>query len=258
MKDKIFFRPNTYDEGIFRAPADANEYKLPDVVNPNDIFIDMGCHIGGFVYACLRSGALHIYAYESYHENYNVAAINLEEEIKSGVVKLYNLAVWRSDIGPTILHNSGLILGPNTGVCNVLHEYPNYPVNTISLDQIIDTAINDANKNITNTTDKKINRIKFIKTDCEGSEYAIFLTSKKLSLVDYICGEYHVVNVSNFASINGKTNFNGYDLVNHLNTQGFESKLFEFAPNPVMGTFYSKRKELPEYFKGINIHKINI
>lgn len=243
MRDKIYFRPDTYDEGIFRAPADANEYKLPNTVNPNDIFIDIGCHIGGFVYACLKRGAKHIYAYESYPGNYDVAAINLDEEIKSGVVKLYNLAVWRSDIPPTTLHNSGLILGPNTGVCNVYHEYPNYPVNTISLDQIIDTALRDTN----NT------KIKFVKTDCEGSEYAIFLTSKKLSLVDYICGEYHVVNVSNFASINGKTNFNGYDLVNHLNTQGFESKLFEFAPNPVMGTFYSKRRGLPEYFNGINI-----
>lgn len=233
------FRPGMNDDGIFYTASDINEYLLPDVIDPNDIIIDIGAHIGGFIYGCLKRGARNIYAYESLKENYDVAVSNFDDEIKSRIVKLYNLAVWRSDIdNPIKLYNSGFCQPGNSGTNVVVYDSPfGSPVDTISLDDIISS----------------VGKVKLIKTDCEGSEFPILFTSKRLSSVDYICGEYHMINLYNF-TYDGKTRFNEQDLHNYLDSQGFDTISFKNPLNNLIGMFYAKKKGLSDnFFKGIII-----
>lgn len=254
---KTYFRPFTNDVNIFQEVVDINEYNLPDIINPTDVIIDIGAHIGSFIYACLKRGAKNIYAYEALKENYDIAISNFEDEIKQGIVKIYNLAVWRSDTANVILHNSGYgnMQNPNTGISNVFAEnIEGSPVNTISLDEILDEIINTNNNNNTgiNTGTRNIlTRNILIKCDCEGSEYAIFLTSKKLKLVDYICGEYHIFGLEKYLAkdifMKNTTIANGHILKDYLDKQGFDTILFEKP----LTLFFSKKKEHDKFFKNI-------
>lgn len=233
------FRQGTSDSDIFYAASDLNEYHLPDSLNRDDVIIDIGSHIGGFIDGCLKRGSRKIYAYESLKENYDIASSYFDEAIMYGDVKLYNLAVWRSDItNPITLYNSGFCYPGNTGTNVVVYNTTKErPVNTISLDDIL----------------KVVGKTKLIKMDCEGSEFPILFTSKKLSLVDYICGEYHIIDLCNF-QMNGKSKFNEIDLFNYLNNQGFSTIIIKNPYNNLIGLFYSKKKELTDnFFKGITI-----
>jgi FkbM family methyltransferase len=237
------FRPGTNDVNIF-DDASNRDYRLPDILNTGEAIVDIGAHTGGFIHGCLKRGATNIYAYEALEENYNIAKQNFEEEIKNGMVKLYNIAVWRSDRPKTTLHNSGYrrdVPHQNTGISNVIGEnITGTPIETISLDEIINA----------------VGHIKLLKIDCEVSEYPILLTSKKLSSIDYICGEYHVITVNDLSEVrnfeglsyieqDGKIIYDGTLLSNYLDSQNFSTILFKTP----LTLFFSKRKGLPDIFK---------
>jgi FkbM family methyltransferase len=240
------FRPGTNDVNIFNDASD-KDYRLPDIINPGDVIVDIGAHIGGFIYGCLKRGATNIYAYEAMEENYNIARHNFEDEIKKGIVKLYNVAVWRSDIPKTTLHNSGYhknIAFQNTGISNVFGDTnTGATIETISLDEIINS----------------VGKIKLLKIDCEGSEYPILLTCTKLSLVEYICGEYHIINVNDLSEVKnfeglsfiqngGKIVYDGTLLSRYLDTKNFSTILF----NSPLTLFFCRRKDLQDnYFKEV-------
>lgn len=231
------------DENIFYTASVINEYLLPDIIDPKDVIIDIGAHIGGFICGCLKRGARNIYAYESLKENYDVAESIFEDEIKSGIVKLFNLAVWRSDIdNPIKLYNSGFCQPGNSGTNVVVYDCPKIsPVNTISLDEIISEM-----EEIEGIDGVK--KIKLIKMDCEGSEFPILFTSKKLSSVDYICGEYHMINLCNFSK-DGKSKFSEQDLYDHLDSQGFSTVVSKNPFNNLIGIFYAKKNHLITFSK---------
>jgi FkbM family methyltransferase len=239
---KTNFRPGLNDECIFHTASELNEYLLPDSIEPDDIIIDIGAHIGGFIYGCLKRGARNIYAYESLKENYDLALACFDEEIIYGTVKLYNLAVWRSDISnPITLYNSGFCQPDNSGTNVVVYNTTkDMPVNTISLDDIIDNV-------------GKSRKIKLVKLDCEGSEFPILFTSKKLNQIDYICGEYHSIPLCNFEK-DGKSKFSEHDLYLFLKSQGFSMIYFKNPLNDLIGMFYAKKNSLIDtFFKNIII-----
>lgn len=114
---------------------------------------------------------------------------NLRDDIKNGFVKPHHLAMWRSDIDVQILYHVGIGTdgrGINTGDNYIAFQKTDYPVNSIGLDKEIENILN---------IECSERRIKLIKLDCEFAEYPILFTSKKLSMVDYICGEYHPGNL---------------------------------------------------------------
>lgn len=252
------FRPGLNDFNIFHTASELNEYRLPDKLEKDDVIIDIGSHIGGFIYGCIKRGSRNIYAYESFKPNYDIALSIFDDEIKSGFVRMYNLAVWRSDIdNPVTLLNSGFCDPRNSGTNVVVYDTDkNNPVNTISLDEIIDSIFGELDNR--NTGSDRITatcrrRIKLIKIDCEGSEFPILFTSKRLKEVDYICGEYHMIDLFNF-NINGKSKFSELDLVDYLDSQGFVTKIYKNPINKLIGMFYAKRKTLTDnFYKGIKI-----
>jgi FkbM family methyltransferase len=189
MEEKWKFRPGTVDEMIFNDVVVFNEYRLPARFEPEDIVIDIGAHTGSFILAALRRGARAIYAVEADRTNLNLAAENLREAIAYGVVRLHHGAVWRSDENEDQLRFDGYQPFPksfvemtgmiNTGNGSVIWG-AGEPVDKIALDDLIDEATNQGEK-----------RIRLLKLDCEGAEWAILFTSQRLHLVEEICGEFH-------------------------------------------------------------------
>ncbi len=235
----IRLRPDTGDVDIFQSVIEKNEYRLPDTLD-SSIIIDIGAHIGCFTYACLKRGAKKIYLYEAFKDNYDLANSNFSNEINSDIVKLYNLAVWRSDTYQDTLYYTKSLDPINTGGGSVTCETMNdIKVGTIQLDRIIDE--------ITNST----GRIKLVKLDCEGSEFPILFTSKKLHLIDYICGEYHPITLRTSDNIDGKTYFDGNDIVCYLNSQGFSTITTNSSSS--IGLFFAKRKGYEDFFKNTTL-----
>jgi FkbM family methyltransferase len=171
------FRPGTIDEDIFQAVNLYNEYRLPDAFGPDDVVLDVGTHIGSFCHAALVRGAGRVVGFEAEAGNFRCAERNLAGF--GDRVRLENVAAWRSDQGPTTLvfHpgdevNTG---GGNVGWADAGREVPALP-----FDDLVRRA-----------TDGGRRRVRFLKIDCEGSEFPILLTSKLLHLIDEIAGEFH-------------------------------------------------------------------
>jgi FkbM family methyltransferase len=207
MSDTWTFRPGTVDRSIFIGVARRNEYQLPDHFTSFDTIIDIGSHIGSFAYAAVERGCRHVYAFEADHENCRRAETHLRPYIDAGWVRLSHKAVWRSDANDDQLRFDGYQKFPasfegmdgivNTGNGSVLWGTGDQ-VAKIALDDVIDeiTANGTSGTNGRNGANSEnsangAGRIRLLKLDCEGAEWPILLTSRRLHLVDEIVGEFH-------------------------------------------------------------------
>ncbi len=147
---------------------------------PDDIVIDVGAHIGIFAMAVLDRGCGEVHCFEPEPSNAGRARQHLAPYGERA--RLTQAAVWRSDREEPWLHFQPYAGESwNLGGGDVLHD-SGLEVAAVSLDEVLLQA-----------SDRGQKRIRFLKLDCEGSEYPILLTSKQLHLVDEIAGEYHVV-----------------------------------------------------------------
>jgi FkbM family methyltransferase len=223
-------RTGTWDRNIFRSVAELNEYNLTEF-SPEDYIIDIGTHVGGFCWACAMRGAKNIDTFEASSENFTLAWQNVEvlknlyPDLK---ITANNFAVYRSDmseelVDKMVLHFSG-INGENTGGGNVLHSTEGEEVKCKRLDSIIG--------------DKQVD---LLKLDCEGSEFPILLTSKKLSQVKKILGEFH----EGDAPQNLNMSYDKFTMVllkEHLEAEGFEVTYEHHKVEPRLGLFTATRK----------------
>lgn len=189
MTETWKFRDNTMDRMIFNGVVLYDEYRLPPRFAPDDVVIDVGAHTGSFAHAAASRGCLNVYSIEPDPENCEIAAANLSEYIEKGIVRLVRGAVWRSDANDDELRFDGYHPFPesyagmegivNTGNGSVIWG-EGEPVPKLALDEIVDSVTNRAEK-----------RVRLLKLDCEGAEWPILLTSRRLHLIDKICGEFH-------------------------------------------------------------------
>ncbi|MBB1093761.1 FkbM family methyltransferase [Rhodopseudomonas palustris] len=220
MSLKKTFRTGTTDEAIWEAINKYNEYELKD--NMSDmVVIDIGCHIGGFAYACLVRGAKKVYCYEAHPDNYSLACENLSEFADK--VSIHQVAVWRSDNDCATLKHTGFTYFPgygpesNTGGGNVWGENGNLEVPTSSLSAIIQFV------------KPEHQTIDILKFDCEGSEFPILLSINDLSGVQTVLGEYHEFSgqydynrIPDKARIKEYQHYTVENLEKHLNALGFK------------------------------------
>ncbi len=224
------FRPGTIDEIVFRAVVERNEYRIPDNLPPHDIIVDIGAHIGSFSWLCWNRGARNIEAFEADPVNAEYA----RKHLQSTNVSVKQLAVWRSDRSEPLLFHSGYTemlpdgpdpIGVNTGGGNVFSSSGN-AIQTTTLDDVIGDR-----------------QISILKLDCEGSEYPILLTSRKLKQVRMIVGEYHVMNdIPPFAKVEGFEEYSIGTLVNHLVAQRFKVEIVPYPDSrfsPFVGSFFA-------------------
>jgi FkbM family methyltransferase len=229
------FRPGTMDAEIWYHVVNANEYRLPDVFPSEDIIIDIGAHIGSFSSAVLSRGAGCIHAYEANWQNFYLLERNLRRF--EGRTSLNRKAVWRSDRAADFLHFAGNTTadGWNTGGGSVI--YPEgEPVPSIRFDDLVVEA-----------TDNGRRRVRLVKIDCEGSEWPILFTSRRLDLVEGMCGEYHELRDSQIpegARVDGFTSYDSEALKDYLESKGFLVELQPTVPG-VLGLFWARRSLAP-------------
>jgi FkbM family methyltransferase len=201
MSHGFQFRPGTMDEAMFNYIMANDEYHLPLAFDPNDIILDIGVHIGTFSYKALLRGARHVYGFEADRSNYECAARNLSRF--GGRVKITHAAVWRSDRDVDSLPYTFSTDKANTGGGTVVWDWDiaGAAVPVVSFDSVVREVTGQGRK-----------RIRFMKLDCEASEFPILLTSKMLHLIDEIAGEYH--------EVGGK--HDGNILKDHVRVEGYD------------------------------------
>ena len=152
---------------IAKQVFNEDEYKLNQIdFQPNDIVVDIGANVGSVsILLGKKYPDLKIYSFEPHPLNYQ----NLVENIKLN--NLTNIIpVQKAVDGQSNLVKDLSICYKNTGATSLYKSEKNsngtFSVETISFDDII--------------AQYNINEIKFLKLDCEGSEYDILQNSKKL------------------------------------------------------------------------------
>lgn len=141
----------------------------------SDVVIDVGANIGLFSGLALEKGAGRVIAVEASPTNF----LRLEQNLcpYGERARVMNRAVWRSDTPKIILRLHEFPGDGNTGGINVLEDSGEMSVPTIGLDDLIGT-----------------NTVTFLKVDCEGSEFPVLYTAKKLDQVRELMIEVHPIN----------------------------------------------------------------
>ena len=189
MTDAWSFRPGTLDRMIFNGVVALNEYRLPARFAPGDVVVDVGAHIGSFAYAVVLRGGKHVYSIEPDRANCAFASEHLRPYVEQGYVRLMHAAVWRSDPNDDELRFDGYHAFPrsypgmegivNTGNGSVVWGVGE-PVAKVAFDDVVDLVTNRGER-----------RVRLLKLDCEGAEWPLVLTSRRLHLIDEIVGEFH-------------------------------------------------------------------
>jgi FkbM family methyltransferase len=233
------FREGTvWDKAIFHEVVAANEYRLPDSFQPEDVIVDIGMHFGSFCYAALSRGSHNVYGYEADQENYDLAVANLRPFGER--VHLYHKAVWRSDRRGDILYHPGSSSISNSGGGGVY--WPGeHQMDVIAFDDILQEVTQDGK-----------NRVKLVKMDCECAEFPILLTSQKLFLIDNIHGEFHEMNDGKYdstpippvAQVAGVERFTLDELKKCLYRAGFSVTAIRYAEPQYakFGKFFATRE----------------
>ena len=177
MKTEFPIRPGTNDDVIYANVVTRNEYRVPDDLSAA-LVIDIGMHVGAFSHLALTRGAAEVHGFEPEASNFSCAVRNLAPF--GARARLHNRAVWRSDIAAPALHFWRSTDDANTGGGSLIWDTDGPLVDTVPFDAVIDAASENGRR-----------RISLLKIDCEGAEFPILLTSKRLACIDRIVGEYH-------------------------------------------------------------------
>ena len=139
----------------------------------------------------LSRGCGKVYCIEPDRSNVEMAAANLAAHVQSGRVEIVRGAAWRSDPNADALYFDGHQPFPksfpgmegivNTGSGSVIWGRGE-PVEKVAFDDIVDQATSGGER-----------KVRLLKLDCEGAEWPILLTSRRLDLVSEICGEFHEI-----------------------------------------------------------------
>jgi len=215
MKFKI--RMFSWDLPILSEIFIDSPYTKNFSIPKNSVVVDIGAHTGAFSIKASKI-AKEVYAYEPFPENFKLLLTNLSLNSCKNV-KAFKLAIDKSS-GIRKLYINEDNNGSSSFYSERTKDQNSIQVNTTSL------------KNVFN--DNKIDRINFLKIDCEGAEYDIlFNTPKKyLKRIDRITMECH--------------NFKSHSISNmlqFLEKNGFSAKLLVFNKGLQLGIIHAKLLE---------------
>lgn len=181
---EIKFREDTWDRDIWKYVYQENEYNLPGGFDADDVVVDIGAHTGAFSYLAWTLGSRRIWAYEASPENASLLRRNLQG--LEGVHAIH-AGVWGEPL-PDMLAYTPSVDYRNTGGGTVLDK-GGVQVPMISIEEVLRRACHRPEQ--AGSSKEYVWRVHLLKLDCEGAEWSILSTCKRLYLVDYICGEYH-------------------------------------------------------------------
>jgi FkbM family methyltransferase len=220
-------------DNIVREVAYRDEYGLGDEpLAPGDVVVDVGAHIGTFSYLCHVLGSRAVHAFEPWPGNFERLRRNLES---LPGVHLSPRAVWRSDVrdgpGGRRAGRARLTLsgpdGENTGACSALTgggPLPFFRPGTVEVSLL---GTHRAEGVPLDAVLERLERVRLLKLDCEGSEFPILLTSTQLHRVERVVAEVHEVAEEQMALLVPASRVSGYrayrvgDLVAYLEGAGF-------------------------------------
>lgn len=235
-------RPGTLDANIFDEVTIRNEYKIPHDLTDIDLVIDIGGHIGSFSKMATRRGAKKVISIEPNAENHLIAKHNLKQELREGSVDLINAALWGGDSLDDLLaiDNLPAISSDciNTGGASlVTTKFKINSVKLLSMDNIIYTH---------EKSNDVLGKV-LVKLDCEGAEWPILYTSKRLADVALLCGELHPTSDRTYSHKNGSSPHRDKpeDLQHFLEGLGFSFKFTSHTSNnQTFGLFWAVNQKL--------------
>ncbi len=156
------------------------EYSFENIdFKEGDSVIDIGGNIGMIsIFLAKKYPFLKIYAFEPVKQNYYNFLKNIKlNNIPDGIITVENKAVTKDGRNITMsicYHNMG-----GSSVSNDGNQNENTAVPSVTLQSILD--------------EHKIDTLKLLKIDCEGSEYEILYNAlpKTLSSIKHLHGEFH-------------------------------------------------------------------
>jgi len=211
-------RVGTADRPIMNEVLIRNEY-IPKgfEIGEDDIVVDIGAHIGFFsLMAAKYAKNGRVYSFEPMPESFAL----LKHNIKINGLK--NVTAIRKAVSNKKERRKLFIDTTCTGAHSLY-------VKTKKAVEVETTAFNDFVK------EYRIKHINFLKMDCEGAEYDIFLScsDRIFAMIDKIGMEYH--------DLGGLRNLSS--LKKLLESKGFEVSLNEKTKNNHHGRLYARRGE---------------
>lgn len=184
----MYHRKGTNDTLVINSVMESDEYHAKDITSykNGDVFIDLGAHIGTWsILMAIKNPTFKIYAYEAIPDNYELMKKNIE------LNKLTNVFSFLEAVSDVSGEKINIYHTPSDTPFNAEHRFigsmmstqgEHYETTTISLRDAFERAGN---------------KIKVIKTDCEGCELKGFpsLTTEQIKNIDYVIGEYHPYNM---------------------------------------------------------------
>jgi len=143
----------------------------------NDIVLDFGSHIGLFSLILAQKNNAKYHLFEIDQQSINSIKKSIHK-LNINNVCYHNRAVFR--------HNDGVVFSSSTSTTNSVCDSKFFLMRNKNKKKYVDSI--EFEQILIN---EKISRVKLLKCDVEGSEYAIFNDPKKLLCIDYLIIELH-------------------------------------------------------------------
>jgi FkbM family methyltransferase len=167
-------------------------------IGKDDVIIDIGAHIGSFsIYASRLAKKGKVYSFEPFPSTFLT--------LKKNVGKIKNIYLFNKAVDKHVGECKFYVSDINYAENSLHHKYNRETsVKATTLDRIF--------------KENRIKRCNVLKLDCEGSEYGILFSSRKLlSKIDRIIMEYHVPEHFGLKSKHSKEKLAAY-----LSSNGFK------------------------------------
>lgn len=170
----------TYFENFFQNECKdevGSDYERKDCrIKEGDVVVDVGGNIGCFSRYALTRGASRILSFEPFSKNFDCLRYNTENTL----IESFNLGISdKAEVNTLLASNefsggSNMVGNEDNGLYNIQEE-----IECITLDSLFEDGV--------------IDKIDFLKVDCEGSEMKVMdgLSDENLDKVDRIAMEFH-------------------------------------------------------------------
>ena len=180
LNDTYFFMTSENQESLFNLAKElaSDNYKFSDInFNPEDIVIDIGGNIGIMsIYLAKKYPFLKIITIEPVYRTYMFLLRNIWLNKITNIFPI-NCAITGDGKQLTLYVDYSISGGASSKVI-VTDNHDTITVNSMTLDNIFEMF--------------KLDKVKLLKIDCEGSEYEILYNTNNLSNIEYIRAEFHI------------------------------------------------------------------
>ncbi len=221
LKNGCRFKVRTgMDVWIIKETCLDRDYERNSVpIKDGWVVIDIGAGLGDFAITVAREhpGSV-VYAYEPFPESFTLLQENIELNRVSNV-RAFPYAVGKRSETMCLETTTGIAVQHSTARTATSLNPGAVQVPGLSLADIF--------------LNERLSRCDFLKVDCEGAEYDIFLHTDEETLrkIRHVCLEYH----------DGVTAFSHADLIQFFKENGFQVKIHPSPAHSDLGFLYASR-----------------